>query len=151
MLGGCIEANNNLGRLYIVEDQDYATAAALLIEGRNQLEEWSDDALCTNVEPSIIRYSLLKNLGWARLKQERHAEAEGYLQEAITLDNQLAAAYCLLAQVLEREDQMAQAQSTWSACLAFGIESNPDEDRWIYMAQQRLESTQPEPLQDGYE
>ncbi|NEO22349.1 MAG: tetratricopeptide repeat protein [Moorea sp. SIO4A1] len=120
---------NNLGRIYIIE-KNYDQASSLLLTGLNLNE--NDE----------VRYYLLKNLGWARLKQNRYAEAKTYLQEAITLDKQKAAAYCLLAQVLEKagEKNTAIIMKNWRYCFIYGSSYDIDEDKWIDQARQRLDT-----------
>ncbi|NEO03911.1 MAG: hypothetical protein F6K50_54130 [Moorea sp. SIO3I7] len=98
----------------------------------------------------ITQYSLLKNLGWARLKQGRYADAETYLRDAIELDKILeeefkqtpAAAHCLLAQVIENkpEKDPDNALAEWKICLRYTDIRNPDEDIWVGMARERIDA-----------
>ncbi len=125
LLGGLDAAYNNLARLYILEGQ-YASAVPILLKGQN---------LAADKE---IRFSLLKNLGWARFGQQRYSEAETILIEAIHIDANQAPAYCLLAQVLEAQLRAAQAKPNWENCLIYASEQDIDEDLWIHLARQRL-------------
>jgi tetratricopeptide (TPR) repeat protein len=119
-------AYNNLARLYILEGE-YGKAIPLLLEG---LERATDD---------VARHDLYKNLGWARLGQERYEEALAALQQAIELDAEAAPAHCLLAQVLEAlGDQPAAVDQAWESCLRYGDSSRPDEDRWLGLAAQHF-------------
>ncbi|NET80805.1 MAG: tetratricopeptide repeat protein [Moorea sp. SIO1F2] len=122
-------AYNNLGRMYIL-DKKYYQASSLLLRGLDLNE--NDE----------VRYYLLKNLGWARLKQNRYAEAKRHLQDAITLDKEKAPAYCLLAQVLEEagDNNTAIIMNNWASCLGYSSSYNIDEDKWIDQARQRLET-----------
>lgn len=120
-------AYNNLARLYIL-DNDYTSAVDLLSKGMN---------LATDNEE---KYALLKNLGWARLMQARYPQAKAHLQEAIALDSDKAPAHCLMAQVLEAQQDKAQALPEWETCLAYASYDNPDEDTWIGMAKKRLKT-----------
>ncbi|NEO05622.1 tetratricopeptide repeat protein [Moorena sp. SIO3I8] len=122
-------AYNNLGRMYIL-NKKYYQASSLLLTG-----------LILN-ENDEVRYYLLKNLGWARLKQNRYAEAKRHLQDAINLDNKKAPAYCLLAQVLEEagDNNTAIIMNNWRYCLGYSSRYNIDEDKWIDQARQRLET-----------
>lgn len=97
--GGYPAAYNNLARLYILE-KEYSAAVQLLLLGldANELLTWQSG------NKDDRKYLLLKNLGWARLGQNRYAEAKSHLLEAIELDNNIAAAHCLLAQVYEGEE-----------------------------------------------
>ncbi|NEZ59997.1 tetratricopeptide repeat protein [Adonisia turfae] len=139
MLGGCIEAYNNLGRLYLIEDEDFPAAALLLKQGFAYLENDIRITECISADENALKYAFLKNLGWAELNQSRYGEAKGDLQTAIELNDEKAAAYCLLAQVLEKEGH-PDTLSTWKACLGRASEFNADEAQWIDMAQQAIEA-----------
>ncbi len=121
--GGLDTAYNNLGRLYIL-DKDYTAAVPLLKQG----------LLVTN--DTAVKYDLHKNLGWARLEQTRYEEAMAELRAAIALAPNQAPAHCLLAQVLESQDNDSKPE--WEACLKFADSLRPDEDMWIGLARQRL-------------
>ncbi|OYD88097.1 hypothetical protein CDG77_25685 [Nostoc sp. 'Peltigera membranacea cyanobiont' 213] len=123
---------NNLARLYIL-DKKYPAAIALLKEAQLRTKDNQDKEL---------QYGLLKNLGWARLEQKRYVDAENNLQEAINLTRDRAPAYCLIAQIRERQNDKKKAVLEWEKCLAYAIEYNPDEDGWISMAQQCLKVKQ---------
>jgi len=127
-VNGLPEAFNNLGRLYILE-QDYNSALPLLYQGLFLLDAHAD-----NVD---LRYVLLKNLGWAALGQKRLDEAKETLEEAIALRDEEASAYCLLAQVLEAQNK--NALEVWGNCLNYARPTNPDEGAWLGLAQARLE------------
>lgn len=128
-------AYSNLARLYIkgyVGNKDYDAAVELLWQGIK----------LHKTQPFLdirVHYSLVKNLGWARLGQGRYEEALEHLQEAIALDKTRPAAYCLLAQVQEAQGQHAAALTTWQTCLKYAQPQNPDEDDWIGIARQRLD------------
>ena len=124
--GGLIEAYNNQARLYILEG-NYDAAVSLLRIG---LPLAKDDR---------VKADMYKNQGWARLEQGRYAEAKLDLTEAIKLKSESAPAYCLLAQVLEREEDKKAALEHWENCLGFAYQPNtPEEDQWIHLARQRL-------------
>ena len=128
--GGLPDAYNNQARLYILQEQ-FDRAAVLLEQG---LERVSQDRQ--------VEYGLRKNLGWARLEQKRYDRAEAQLKEAIQLLPQLkrseAAPYCLLAQVLERQDKLTQAQKNWESCKKYANPSKSlEEDSWLHIANQR--------------
>lgn len=132
------EAYNNLARLYIRE-QKYSQAAALLHKG------WQ----LSKTSPPEVRYSLLKNLGWVRFEQKRDEEAQDALQEAIETANESeaqkyitapASAHCLLAQVLERRNSPVTARAHWQKCMDLGLVENSDEDAWLHLAQQKLQT-----------
>lgn len=120
-------ATNNLARLYILHRKDYAAAVNLIVPS------------LTTVKNSETHYSLLKNLAWARYQQHRYAEAQMHLQQAISLKGDRAAAYCLMAQVLEAQTNSQGAISQWEKCLGLASSHNRDEDVWIGMAKQRLD------------
>jgi tetratricopeptide (TPR) repeat protein len=123
--GGLDAAHNNLARLNIL-NENYAAAVPLLKKGLS----------LTKIHE--VSYDLHKNLGWARLGQERYEEAIVELQAAIDLFPEKAPAHCLLAQVLEKKSDQAGAQREWEICLTYADSQRPDEDTWIGMARQRL-------------
>jgi len=136
--GDLLEAYNNLARLYI-QEKKYHQAASLLTKGL-------DLAAKKNSNPEI-RYSLFKNLGWVRLEQGRYEQAQQTLQAAIgiTKNPEAAgyienpgAAHCLLAQVLEKQKQ-STAIEQWHKCAELGSRLNPDEEDWLYKAQERIQ------------
>ncbi|MEO0988270.1 MAG: tetratricopeptide repeat protein [Cyanobacteria bacterium J06639_14] len=147
-----LRANNNLGRLYILQDNDRA-AVTLLIQGTHAVEE---DAAATDVALAKIRYSLLKNLGWVRSEQDRYAEAEAVLEQAISSleDERLAeagvrnrgSAYCLMAQVLDAQQYADEADAFWETCLIEANVGNPDEDTWIGVYEQRSQAENTEAM-----
>ena len=134
--GGYPPAYNNLARLYILEEE-YAAAVQLLLLGLENNESPNGEI---NNQDEKRRYSLLKNLGWARLNQGRYSEARTHLLEAIELDSDRASAHCLLSQVYEAEKKEAAALSEWELCFALATYFNIDEDEWIDLARQKLES-----------
>ncbi|MCC5631975.1 tetratricopeptide repeat protein [Nostoc sphaeroides CHAB 2801] len=134
---GLPQAYNNLGRLYI-QEKKYLQAAFLLNKGLKAAEE-------KNSNPEN-KYSLFKNLGWARLQQGRYEEAEQALQAAIGIARNPdaekhipnpGAAYCLLAQALEKLKQPT-ALEQWQQCSQFGSRLNADEDTWLHLANKKL-------------
>lgn len=104
--GGVAAAHSNLARLHIVLKQDYAAAVGLLRQG---LELKPTDRK--------VKYSLLKNLGWAHLGQKRYEDAKENLQAAIALDPDRASARCLLARVLEARGNQKDARVERDACI----------------------------------
>ena len=120
---------NNLAHCYILSG-DYDTAVALLLQGLRRIESKEG------------KYAILKNLGWARLGQGLHAEAESHLREASELMGDRAAAYCLLAQVLEAQDNEALAKAEWENCLRYASRYDRDEEGWIAIAKARLGTSQ---------
>ncbi|MGK7928792.1 MAG: hypothetical protein AB4290_26735 [Spirulina sp.] len=156
--GGYVDAYNNLAYWYIREDRN-GEAIELLNQGLkilNQKEvnrEQLTDTEKLNLQTQ--KYSLYKNLGWARFKQKRDEEAIPYLTIAmgIAKDQRYqqhiknpGAAFCIYGQVLQNKDrQSSQAQQYWQQChqliesrLAAGETINPEEDRWFYEAKQQL-------------
>ena len=131
-------AYNSLARLYIVEKKNYPAAVQLLFQGLKLAEAEDSPA---------VKYSLLKNLGWARLKQGRYSEGLQHLDAAIKLDSEApatdrlkaqVASYCLKAQVLEGMKKTKEALPQWKTCLKYADSQDFDEDIWIGIARQRL-------------
>ena len=123
---GMPAAYSNLARLYIVEKKNYPAAVHLLLQGLKLAKD----------EP--VKYSLLKNLGWARLKQGRYSEGLQHLDAAIKLDGETAGTYCLKAQVLEGMKKTKESLPQWKNCVKYADSQEFDEDIWIGMARQRL-------------
>lgn len=137
--GNVPEAYNNLARLFI-QKKEYSQAVALLQKGLLLTREHE-------VLPEV-KYNLFKNLGWARFLQKgRDTEAQKALQVAtgiannpgVYLENR-GSAYCLLAQVLDRQKQPS-ALKQWQKCSQLGSTLNPDEDTWLSLASKKLKDT----------
>lgn len=125
---GIVAAYNNQARLYLLAKK-YDTAVALLQIGLPLAQD----------EDNRIKYSMLKNRGWGRLGQGRLAEAELDLTQAIEVKSDRSSAYCLLAQVLEQQDEKQKALKEWENCLRYVHQpQTPEEDKWMAQARQRL-------------
>lgn len=137
-------AINNLARLYILSEKvPVRNAVNLLKKGISQLENELQFSEIQGKEQ--IQYSLFKNLGWARLKQERYQEAKDALKIAINIEPKNASAYCLLSQVLEKLDSKQKDLEDLKEVLFNCINSqtnpnNPEEDEWVYQAQQNMDA-----------
>jgi len=126
---GIPSAMNNLARLEILNNQP-GEAINLLLQAQSQ----------KNLDKETS-YAILKNIGWARLEQKDYPSAESSLLEAIALQEDQASAYCLLAQVKEEaENKQTVALKEWEKCNQYANPTNPDEDRWRIIAQDRLAS-----------
>lgn len=132
---GLPAAYSDLARLMIVKDHNYDQAAHLSLSGLKWVEE----------KDQWVRYSLLKNLGWARWRQGRDSEALNLLEIAKELNPQRAAAYCLIAQIKDERGDRLGALPFWKSCLNFAQPESPDDDSWIGLAQKRLSTTQISP------
>ncbi len=115
---GDIRAANNLGRLHLLDGKP-AEAAQVLERARKKAGDIDAEA----------RYDILKNLGWARLEQERSNEARDSLEEAVDLRPDEAAAHCLLAKLHTAQGKMDRAAPNWEACLK-ADSTKIEEDRW---------------------
>jgi tetratricopeptide (TPR) repeat protein len=162
--GGVADAYNNLGRLYIRQNQ-YSEAILLLNDGLAIVEKQEQENESLAPELNEVKYSLFKNLGWAKLRQGEtlrranqletidYTEAKSYLLAAIGLasDPELkssilnpGAAHCLLAMVLEAEAS-PESLEQWRQCsdlvgqrLGARDVRNPEEEAWFALAQQKL-------------
>ncbi len=119
---GDVRAANNLGRLLLLEARP-DDAVQVLLRAQDQVRE----------RPATIavetRYHVLKNLGWARLEQERYDEAHGHLAAAVGLLADEAAGHCLLGRLHGARGETELATSEWEACL----KADPrkiEQDRW---------------------
>lgn len=84
--------------------------------------------------------TMLTYQGWIQLDQKRYSEAETPLLQAISLNNKLASAHCLLAQVFEKQNKQNDAQKSWEQCLQYANLYDQDENKWISLAIQGLNS-----------
>jgi tetratricopeptide (TPR) repeat protein len=148
--GYVTRAYNNLARLYIL-DKNYPAALSLLIQGL----ELSKQQLALPKDKPVIypedQYNLAKNLGWVRFEQNRDAEAETALYQAISIATDpnvsryipnRASAHCLLAQVLSRQKKPGAIEQ-WNQCKALGNpKETPEEDTWLNLANQALKNSQ---------
>ena len=125
-------AYNNLARVYMLQN-NFANALPLLDLALDlKLDLGSQDS-------ANVRYSMLKNRGWANLGLKYLLIAQVDLQQALDLKPNGAAADCLLAQVLEAQNQLATALPEWEACLRWApADAVPVEARWVAQARERL-------------
>lgn len=139
-----LKALNNLGRLYILK-KEYGTAALFLNQGIQESESTKSMTSGENSSEGGVYYSLRKNMGWARLMQERYVEAEVQLRSAIALNPKRSSAYCLLAQVVEAKEPSNQAIALefWIKCISFATPrdfSQSEGDDWFGLANKRLDN-----------
>jgi tetratricopeptide (TPR) repeat protein len=84
--------------------------------------------------------TMLAYQGWIQLEQARYSDAETQLRNAISLKNELASAHCLLAQVYEKQKKQDDAKDSWEQCLKYASQYNENENKWISLAIQGLNS-----------
>ena len=119
-----VDAINNLSRLKNRTKQ-YFAAIDLALEGLQR----------TNAP--VSQAALYKNLGWAKLEQNRYVEAKIYIQKALELDPERTDAYCLLAQLQESQNDKTSANLSWEVCLS--MDSNlPEVREWRDKVLRRL-------------
>jgi tetratricopeptide (TPR) repeat protein len=131
--GEAYKAHDRLARLYILRggQENYSKAVSLLNEGLGL-------ALARNDRE--VLYAIHKDLGWARLKQERYTEAINSLQRAISIYSEKAPGYCLVAQAHDGVKNRSAALTAWEQCLRYANQKDPDEDYWIGLALKRLQA-----------
>jgi len=122
-----VPAYSNLARLYILENKTSEAISLLRI---------ARDKKPNNLE----KYFILKNMGWAKLKQKEYTEAEVLLREAIELENKGGAAHCLLAQILDNQGANKSALLAWDNCRKWASPNRSEEGEWINKARKRLEA-----------
>ena len=88
-----------------------------------------------NKHATILAYQ-----GWIQLEQARYSDAETQLRDAISINNKLASAHCLLAQVYEKQKKQDDAKDSWEQCLQYASQYNENENKWISLAIQGLNS-----------
>jgi tetratricopeptide (TPR) repeat protein len=119
--------------------EGYAEASRLQILSGNELDALRGIRQClARTEYDGVRASCLKNLGWIRSKQQRYAEAEVVLKQAIELREDSPHAHCLLGEVLAARGQTAAATRSWQTMLKYTDENVPEQDECIGRAKQRL-------------
>lgn len=101
------------------------------------------------------KYSIFKNLAWARFKQKRYDDSVAYLLPAIAIAKNSkyqehirnpGAAFCIYSQVLSKTDKSSsKVKENWQQCrqliesrLDAGEAINAEEDGWLYEAKQQL-------------
>jgi DNA-binding winged helix-turn-helix (wHTH) protein/Flp pilus assembly protein TadD len=119
------ESYNNLARLYIKRRNDYSAALELLDHEAN-----------LSPRELSVRYSLLKNYGWADFELHHSDQAEISLRKAIELDSYRGAAHCLLGMVLDAESKRRAADTEWEECLRYSNQEEV-EPEWRVIAQER--------------
>ena len=102
--GKAVEAMNNLGRIYILQEK-YDKAIKLLTESIETTEKVVAE---TNQAPDLVA-SGYKNRGWANLELKRYDEALVDLEKSAGLNYQYADTYCLLEKVykIKKDDEKA--------------------------------------------
>lgn len=151
--GGFIDAYNNLAYWYLRDNKDAEAvdllekAKILLAEKDEKLDQFTEDEK-RNLE--VQKYSIYKNLGWARFKQNRNEDAIPNLSIAISIaenpDYQKyirnpGAAFCIYAQLLQKQDKKSSlAKENWRKCLKLAEEReiNTEEEQWLYEARKQL-------------
>lgn len=132
---GYLNSVGNLARLQIMEDEDYESAAVLLLTALQDKER--------DLTDTALEYSLRKNLGWAWLEQDRFIEAEGMLLAANRLEEALEESrpdsYCLLAQVYKEQEKVADASAQWQICRR--KITRPEDDLWKGLANRELSTS----------
>jgi tetratricopeptide (TPR) repeat protein len=134
--GGNTPAINNLARLHILK-QDNSVAVSLLLKALAQEEKYP-------LSPQT-KHAVLKNLGWARLKQKNYSDAQAKLEEAIALETktkfqpyEIADSHCPLAQALEAQGEKTASLSEWKTCNQNANITIPEQDEWATIAQKKL-------------
>ncbi|MEM9817731.1 MAG: tetratricopeptide repeat protein [Cyanobacteria bacterium P01_D01_bin.6] len=136
-------AYNNLGRL-LIADANYRQAEALLIKGLSVAQSSTPEAYET-------LFVLYKNLGWAQLKQLRHAPALANLEQAALINqthlNELrnGEVDCILSAVLERLDSNAQAITAAKVCIEQATFETALDHEWFIDAQNRISRLENKP------
>ena len=120
---------NNLARLLILQQSDYAGALKLL-----------NTVVALNPGEPDVQYALHKNRGWSLYMLKLGGQAEIDLREAMKIDKTRPAAHCLFAQVLEDKGDAPGALSEWSDCVAYATPDRTDEVEavWLSTAYDRL-------------
>ncbi|NEO55479.1 MAG: hypothetical protein F6K54_21835 [Okeania sp. SIO3B5] len=156
--GGFLDAYNNLAYWYIRENKN-GEAIDLLNQGLQLLEEKEENfEQLTDREKlnfQTQKYSIFKNLGWARFKQKRYDNAISSLLLAMAIAKNPeyqryirnpGAAFCIYSQVLLKTGKpLSEVKENWQQCrqliksrLAAGESINSEEYEWLYEVEQQL-------------
>ncbi|MDJ0733040.1 MAG: tetratricopeptide repeat protein [Nostocaceae cyanobacterium] len=143
--GNIAVAYNDLARLFLIQDKP-TKAMPLLFKARDG--EPKVDQVLFSDEDKILMYEIRKNLGWARFKQQRYGDAQPLLKDAIDINQKItdpskhrtyASAYCLLAQVLPKNNgNSKEIREQWKSCNKYGNSRIPEEDEWMAIAEKEL-------------
>jgi tetratricopeptide (TPR) repeat protein len=141
-------AHTNLARLLMLRRNDPATALQLL--NITLLNTTLD--LKPEPEKSFVKYLIYKTRAWVHFNLKDYHLAAADVCEALTLRQEGAAAYCLLAQILEAKDKLPEAKAwklceayskgaaaAWRQCEAYKSGQEDEiEASWLSLAQERL-------------
>jgi tetratricopeptide (TPR) repeat protein len=122
---------NNLARLYLVYRTEPLKALALI-----------DTALALTIDPEDdpiqVKYRMYKNRGWANLVLKNYKQAKNDLEEALELVSDGADAHCLMAQVLEAQQDSSSA-ARWVLCKTLADQqAGQVEVMWSGLALERI-------------
>lgn len=140
---------NNLARLYLLTEEDYTRALAIL-QREHQILPYPEDP-----NRNWVRYTFHKNRAWAYFGLGLLKSAEHDLNAALSFYNIGANAYCLRAQVYQRQGRPEEViRNEWRQCIdnnrkSYDNQDSPPnnvvEDHWLGMAREQTEQTeQPE-------
>lgn len=118
---------NNLARLYLKYRKNYDRALSIL-----------DDGLKLSPPEKWVQYTMHKNRGWANFELGYYGPATEDLTAALRINNEGAAAHCLLARVLEAQRKSSEARKSWESCLAYASGQSDVEASWLSLAQEQL-------------
>ena len=146
-------AYNRLGRLYMLRRGDYVSALMLLKTGLEKLDVMREHSLLNEGDYRDIRFTLLRNRGWAYFGLGYFTQAANDLRLALEIRPQGAVAHCLLAQVLEAEKNpqrdQEKANEEYERCVTDSLVYSDIEENWLSLARERLLSESPELQKKG--
>lgn len=122
-------AYRKLAELAIWQKQDYDRGAFFAQQGLDLLHKEDDPA----------RYNLLVYLAKARLGQGQSNEAIALLEEALSLKEKPAKAYCVLGEVWSAREEKILARTYWEQCDRRALLDELDEIHWRTRAREWLE------------
>jgi tetratricopeptide (TPR) repeat protein len=160
MQAGNAEAFNSLARLSILDKDNKVDAVTSLLKQGEVMSKVQNKE-----ESKEFQYALQRNRGWVRLDQKRYDDAKTALLQAQKLMPEQAAAHCLLAQVLNKQNEPPKLtqeekldliswgqklkkipnklqkgeQQAWQACQKYARSTVPEEDVWIDQSKKCLE------------
>jgi Tfp pilus assembly protein PilF len=165
MQSGNAEAFNSLARLSILDKDNKVDAVISLLKQGEVMAEAEKNKQSKKEVTKEFQYALQRNRGWVRLDQKRYADAKVALLQAQKLMPEQAAAHCLLAQVLNKQNEppkltqeeqldaiysgqklkkapnklQIEERQAWQACKKYARSTVPEEDVWIDQSKKCLE------------
>ena len=137
---GIPHAYEKLGRLQILRRKDYANALRLFEAGLHAADNLRR-APPPDIDLDHSRYRLLVARAWARFGLSAYVFASMYFKEATALEAVGASAYCLLAQVQEKQNALEATREAKKTCIelaSIDVHKDEIEPDWLSLAKEPI-------------